>query len=73
MTSEEERILRSNIAELRYAIRSGADEVSYSDKRVKYRSLAEMRYALKEMEAELSGAPVRRSRILIYSSSDKGL
>ena len=73
MTQAEERILRSNIAELRYAIRSGADEVSYSDKRVRYRSLAEMRHALKEMEAELSGIPVRRSRIHTYTSSDKGL
>ncbi len=73
MTQAEERILRSNIAELRYAIRSGADEVSYSDKRVKYRSLADMRQALREMEAELSGVPVRRSRIHTYTSSDKGL
>lgn len=72
MTSEEERILRSNIAELRYAIRSGADEVSYSDKRVKYRSLADALRAQGD-GGRAMGAPVRRSRILTYSSSDKGL
>ncbi|WP_161855577.1 phage head-tail joining protein [Bradyrhizobium sp. CCBAU 051011] len=42
------------------AIASGAERVSYSDESVEYRSLSELREILAGIDADLSGAGVRR-------------
>ncbi|MFH1557429.1 MAG: hypothetical protein ABII76_21685 [Pseudomonadota bacterium] len=56
---------------LREAIASGATEVTYDGKTVKYRSLNDMRSVLDIIDRDLSGAP-RRSRSL-RAVSNKGL
>lgn len=62
----------SQITALRNAIASGAQTVSYSDKRVEYRSLDEMRQILADMEADLAGL-TRTRQFRVVSPADKGL
>ncbi|MFG1461738.1 hypothetical protein V5F77_02480 [Xanthobacter sp. DSM 24535] len=56
---------------LREAIASGATEVTYDGKTVKYRSLNDMRSVLDIIDRDLSATP-RRSRSL-RAVSNKGL
>lgn len=59
------------IAALEEAIASGALEVKYKDRWVRYQDLAEMRRTLAAMRDEVAGTPSTQRRK--YASFDKGL
>lgn len=55
---------------LKKAIASGRQEVSYGDRRVKYRSLNEMKEILADMEKELG---IRSAQSRVYMTTSLGL
>lgn len=55
-----ERWTLKHYEELRDAIASGAAEIAFKDKRIRYNSPAQMRRLLKEMEEELGIGGERR-------------
>ena len=58
-----------DLAELDYAIASGALEVQYADKKVKYRSLSEMKSVRVRIVDALAGKPRRRRRTVAVFDS----
>lgn len=58
---------------LREAIASGATEVTYNGKTVKYRSLNDMRSILDAIEDDLAGPNVRRRSNSLRMVTSKGL
>lgn len=58
--------VQSDLDAIDEAIASGAVEVEYADKRVKYRSLNDLRSVRKEIKDSLAGKNLSRRRYGVY-------
>lgn len=61
---------KDDIRALKKAIASGREEVSYGDRRVRYRSLKDMKDALAMMENEVNGVRLSGGK---YVSTSAGI
>lgn len=61
---------QAHLDDLRAAYASGATEVSYEGKTIKYRSLKELSQAIAQVEASITGTTPRRQH---YPTFSKGL
>lgn len=62
----------TDLANLKAALATGAEDVQIGDRKIRYRSVAEIKKLIKEIQEDLEGASTTTSANLIQATYRKG-